>query len=141
MEAKIKNEILNEILAHADKIKIVWDFDEQQADPIHKNITTESIKSEITKLIQSREDDWIELNIINILVNHKNGLEVGWLAKKLMGVEIEDHNYSTTKLFFYMDKIFDLAKEGKLKRKDYEIDIAIVSLWEIPDEDNKEGEN
>lgn len=50
-------EILNfnhvrELLYCASKIHITWGFDEQQADPIHRNFSFDQLKDELRKLLE-----------------------------------------------------------------------------------------
>ncbi|MGD8777728.1 MAG: hypothetical protein PVH88_02070 [Ignavibacteria bacterium] len=42
---------LHALLQDAEQIKITWDFDEQQADPIHHNFTYAKLKKEISALL------------------------------------------------------------------------------------------
>ncbi len=46
---------LRELLFSTEKITPTWSFDEQQADPVHSNYTTEAVKKEIEQLL-SRND-------------------------------------------------------------------------------------
>lgn len=70
--------------------------------------------------------------IIDILIDHKNGMEVGWLACEVLGYKYPEgveHPHHT----HIMKEAFDMVEEGILQRKNYSLDIAIISIGEIPD--------
>ncbi len=42
---------LKALLYDADRVRVTWSFDEQQADPIHNNFTITGLKDELRQLL------------------------------------------------------------------------------------------
>ncbi len=71
--------------------------------------------------------------IINVLCNHKNGLEVGEVACEVLGEQWPGGVYNPNFIFVLKD-VLELAKTKQINSKDYAPDIKIVGIGEIPDE-------
>ena len=76
-----------------------------------------------------------ENEIIDTLINHRNGMDACWLACEVLDEEYPE-GVNNPNFIYVLKDIFQLTNENKLQRKNIAIDIAIISIEKLSDESN-----